>query len=146
MRPGRARSEATPRGLTARRQRRSAGIVWALTLGLLAGCGGSSSNPTLDPGTTITLSGQFLVPVPGGLCHVRGTIQSLSLVRVDVSLQWQAVAADASALGTTTLAINDLNPGEVRAFESTGFVSSDRIIACSQIDSFNLKHTTVTKA
>jgi len=71
---------------------------------------------------------------------------NLAMIQVNTTLQWQAVNSAGTVLGTTSLDINGLNPGESRPFETTGFVSSDNVVACSQIASFNLQQTTITRA
>jgi hypothetical protein len=139
----RAPYQGRPRGRNHTR-RRSRLIVATVALGLVTGCGGSSSrNPTLDVDTSISLTGETLVPVSGGLCHVKGSIQNLSTVRIDATLQWQALDSNGKELGTTSITIDDLNSGETRAFETTGFVSSDSVVACSKVDTFPLKQATV---
>ncbi len=136
-----------PRWGRDRARRRSTLLAGALALGLLAGCGGSGSKPpTLPTDTSIALSGETLVPASGGLCDLKGVIQNLSVVQVNAVLQWQALDATGKELGTTSLTISDLNPGETRPFLATGFVSSDSLVACSKIVTFPLKNSTVTKS
>ena len=122
------------------------GVAGAAALGLLAGCGGSSSNPIIDPATSVVLTNEALVRPAKTICHVTGNIQSIETLRVDVVLKWQAVDADGKQVGTVTLGVNDLNPGEARTFESTGFINGDNgLIDCSKIVSFNRTDTQVRK-
>ena len=121
----------------------------AAALLLLAGCGGgSSTTPTLDPATTIAISGETLVPVASNICHVRGTIQNLSRLKVNVVMQWTALDIDGTTqLGTTTLGVNGLNPGETRTFESTGFINGNNgLVGCARIVTFKRNQTSVTQS
>ena len=115
---------------------------------VLAGCGGSgTSTPTLDAARTLVIAGETLVPAGQNICHVRGTIQNSSAVRVDVNMQWTALNVDGTTqLGTTSLTVNDLNPGEQRRFESTGFINGDNgLVGCARIVKFVRNSTTVTQ-
>ena len=146
--PGARRAGRTPHPLVLSRPlgRAFRGAAGAVALGFLAGCGGSSSTPTLDPATSVTITNEALVRPSSTICHVTGNIQSIETLRVNVILKWQAVDADGKQVGTVTLGVNHLNPGEARTFESTGFIDGNNgLIDCSKIVSFNRTETNVQK-
>ena len=146
MRPS---AEAVPTPAASREWPPRPPLAALLALALLVGCGGGSSTaPTLDPATTIVISGETLVPAGSNICHVRGTIQNLSRLTVNVVMQWTALDIDGTTqLGTTTLGVNGLTPGETRSFESTGFINGDNgLFACARIVTFVRNLTTVTQS
>ena len=121
-------------------------VASAMAAALLAGCGGSSSNPVIDPATTVVVSNEALVRVSSNICHVAGNISSIATFRIDVTLKWQAFDATGAVVGTLTLNVNDLNPGESRIFVSTGFINGDQgLIDCSKVVSFTRNETDVVK-
>ena len=138
--------------MTSRAKMASLGSVWSLfarlllgfLVGLFAGCGSSSSTtPTAPAG--VTIQGESLLPVSGGICHMRGTVVNATPdVTVDVHLRWQAYDTAAQTLGTTAFTLTNVTPGTSQDFESTGFAGSDRLIACSEIARFERIETTLT--
>ena len=115
---------------------------------LLAGCGSSSNTPTIDPSTVLLISGETLVPIPPRTCHVKGTIQNTSFQALNVFMQWQALDVDGVlVVGTVSLNVNDIKPGETRPFETTGFINGDQgLFPCSRIITFVRNQTTVNKS
>jgi hypothetical protein len=125
--------------------RRVAGAVVAAAL--LAGCGGSSTTPTIDPATTVVVSNEALVRPASNICHVTGNILSIATFRVNVTLKWEAFDTTAKVIGTLTLVVNNLNPGESRSFESTGFINGNQgLIDCSKVVNFTRNETDIAKA
>jgi hypothetical protein len=121
-------------------------VVGAVAAALLAGCGGSSSTPTIDPATTVVVTNEALVRPASSICHVTGNILSIATFRVDVTLKWQAFDATSKVVGTLTLGVNNLDPGESRSFESTGFINGNQgLIDCSTVVSFTRNETDVVK-
>jgi hypothetical protein len=121
-------------------------LVVALGLALLAGCGdgGSSSTPA-DP-TAIVVESETLVPVGGDACHVVGTVlNATAFGTFDVVLRWQAFDATEKSLGTTRVTVDNLRPGERRAYDATGFASNDEgLVRCSRIARFERIQTSAT--
>ena len=122
-------------------------LAAVLTLALLAGCGGSGSSTPIDPATTVVVSGETLVPVDTDICHLRGTIQNISTLKVNVTLHWQALDPNATVIGTVSIELDGLVPGETRAFETTGFINGDKgLFPCSKITTFQRNETDITKS
>ena len=122
----------------------------AVLLGLLivlAGCGGGSSSPSeaTDP-SVVVVESENLASVSSDSCHVQGTVLNGSdTVTFDLTLRWQAFDAADKSLGTTSVRIDRLGPGERRAYDATGFASNDKgLVPCSKIARFERISTTVS--
>ncbi len=121
-------------------------LLLGLLVGLLAGCGGSSSSTTPADVTGVTITGESLLPVSDRICHVRGTVvNGTPDVTVDVFMRWQAFDASDQAIGTTALRVTGVPPGTRQDFESSGLASNDRgLIGCGDIARFERIETTIT--
>jgi hypothetical protein len=63
----------------------------------------------------------------------------------DLVLRWQAFDATEKSLGTTRVTVDNLRPGERRAYDATGFASNDQgLVRCSRIARFERIQTSAT--
>jgi len=120
-------------------------LVVALGLALLAGCGDDSSSTTPADPNAIIVESEVLFPVRDA-CHVRGIVRNATAAGTfDVVLRWQAFSATVQSLGTTRVTIDNLRPGERRAYDATGFASNDEgLVRCSRIARFERIETSAT--
>jgi hypothetical protein len=77
-------------------------VVYALLLGflgVLAGCGGTSSS---GGGSEVTLTGESLESVAGNLCAVKGHATNVGNLRVQVRINYEARDGSGVLTGTST--------------------------------------------
>jgi len=119
-------------------------LVAAVGLALLAGCGGSSSPTAAPDPLVVVIESENLIPVKDA-CHMQGTVVNTGvLLAFDITLRWQAFDAANNSLGTTSVEIDNLLPGERRLYDATGFAGNDTgLIRCAQIARFARIQTTV---
>jgi hypothetical protein len=122
-------------------------LMAVLGLALLAACGGGGSSDTTaaDPNIIIVES-ETLVTVDNA-CHVRGTVLNAAPVGTfDLVLRWQAFDNGDKTIGTTRVSIDNLLPGERRAYDATGFASNDEgLVPCIKIFRFQRIQTSASR-
>ena len=126
------------------------GFVLALAVGLLAGCGGTSSG---SGASEVAISNENLEAVQGNLCAVKGHATNIGNLTVDVTIDYEARSATGVVIGTSSASFQIAplsnfdfrnSKGNQNGQPSSGVFSSG--LACAGISNFKRTHVEVTHA
>jgi hypothetical protein len=122
------------------RQRLHRGLLVALTGGVMAGCGGTTSS---SGASEVAVTRESLETIPGNLCAVKGHATNVGNLTIDVTIAYEAKDAAGATIGTSTAsfrvaAFSDFDFGNStlnnRGQPSSGPFSNG--LACSGISDF----------
>lgn len=128
----------------------SCGLFIALAGTVLAGCGGTTSS---RGGSEVTLTGESLETVQGNVCAVKGHATNFGNLRVNVTVQYEALSATGVVIGTSTASFQiapfsnfDFSNSKTNQLGQPSSSTFTNGLACSGISDFKRIHVDVTEA